>query len=64
MLGKIESKRRKGEEMVKIASLTQWAWIWATPEIMEDRGAVVLQFMGSQRAGHDLVNKNNKFTET
>ena len=35
-----------------MASLTQWAWIWANSGRREEPG--VLQFMGSQRIGHDL----------
>ena len=36
-------------------SLTQWTPVWAHSEIMRDRKTGELQFMGSERVGHDLA---------
>ena len=39
-----------------MASLTQWTWIWANPGKWWRTGKPgVLQFLGSQRVGHDLA---------
>ena len=39
-----------------MASLTQWTWVWANSRRWRRTGkAGVLQSMGSQRVGHDLV---------
>ena len=57
-----ERLKAKGEEDNRwdgwMASLTQWTWIWANSQRQwrtEEPG--VLQFMGSQRVGHDLRTK-------
>ena len=57
MLGKIESGRRRGQQrMRRLDGITDWVMdmslggLW---ELVMDRGAGVLQFMGSQRVGHD-----------
>ena len=56
MLGKIESRRRRGRQRMRWLDgiITQWTWVWV------DSGSWwwtvrpgVLQFMGSQRVGHD-----------
>ena len=37
-----------------MASPTQWTWVWVnSQELVMDREAPVLQFMGSPRVGHD-----------
>ena len=39
-----------------MASLTQWTWVWVNSRSWWWRGRPgVLQFMGSQRVGHDRV---------
>ena len=58
MLGKIESRQRRGRQ--RMASPTQWIWVWASSESWcwtEKPG--VLQSMGSQRAGHDWATELN-----
>ena len=42
----------------RMASRTQWAWVWANSRRKRRTGnAGVLQSMGSQRVGHDLVTR-------
>ena len=42
-----------------MASMTQWTWVWASPGRWWRIGKPgVLQFMGSQRRGHDWVNRS------
>ena len=56
MLGKIEGRRRRGNQGWDdwMASLTQWAWVWANFRGWWWTGRPgVLQSMGSQRVGHD-----------
>ena len=58
MLGKIEGKRRRMQQRMRclIASLTQRTWIWTNSGRQWRTGKLgTLQFMGSQRVGHDLV---------
>ena len=58
MLGKIEGKKRRGWQRMRywMASLTQWTWIWANSGRQWRTGEPgVLQSMGLQRVGHDLV---------
>ena len=58
MLETIEGKRRRGGRGWGgwIASLTQWTWIWAHSRwLWRTEKPDVLQFMGSQRVGHDLA---------
>ena len=44
-----------------MASLTQWAWVWASSRIWWWTGKTgVLQSTGSQRAGHDWVTELNQ----
>ena len=56
MLGKIEGKRRMGQWRMKwLDGITDskdmsLSKLWV---IVEDRGAAVLQFIGSQRVRHD-----------
>ena len=59
MLGKIQGMRRKGKNGGWdgwMASLTQWTWIWVSSGSWWWTGRPgVLQSMGSQRVGHNLV---------
>ena len=55
MWGKIEGRRRRGpQRMSWMASPTPWTWIWASFRSWWWTGKPgMLQFMGSQRIGHD-----------
>ena len=57
MLGKIEGRRRRGWQRGWegwIASPTQWIWVWVNSRSWWWAGrSGMLQFMGSQRVGHD-----------
>ena len=58
MLGKTEGRRRKGHREWDgwMASPTQWTWVWANSRRYWRTGkSGVLQSIGSQRIGHDLV---------
>ena len=58
MLGKIEGKRRKGQQRTKclvIISNSVDLNVSKLQKIMKDSGTHVLHSMGSQGAGHDLV---------
>ena len=60
-------KEREQEEMgtteveiIGLASLTQWTWVWVNSESWWWTGRPgVLWFMGSQRVGHDWVTELN-----
>ena len=53
MLGKIEGRRRRGWDGW-MASPTQWTWVWVDSRSWWWTGRPgVLQFMGSQRVGHN-----------
>ena len=60
MLGKIESKRRRGRQRTRwLHSITNsmdknWSKLW---ECLRTGEPGVLQSMGSQRAGHNLATK-------
>ena len=57
MLGGIGGRRRRGLWM---ASPTQWTWVWVNSGSWWWTGRPgVLQFMGSQRVGHDWVTELN-----
>ena len=62
MLGQIED-RREGDDRGWdgwMASLTQWTWVWVDSGSWWWTGwPGVLQFMGSQRVGHDWVTELN-----
>ena len=57
MLGKIEDKRRRGWQRMRwTASPTQWTWVWANSKRWwTTEKPRMLQSMGLQRGGHDLV---------
>ena len=56
MLGKIEGRRRRGQQRMRwwMASLTQWTWVWVNSGSWWWTGRPgVLQFIGLQIVGHD-----------
>ena len=58
MLGKIEGKRRRERQRTRwLDGITDSMDMSLSKlqELMKDRGPGVLQSMGSQRVGHDLV---------
>ena len=60
MLGKIESRRRRGQQRIKWLSPTQWTWAWACSRSWWWTGkSGMLQSMGSQRVWHDWVAELN-----
>ena len=60
LLGKIDSRRRRGQQRIKRLSLTQWTWAWASSGSWWWTGKPgMLQSMGSQRVGHDWVAELN-----
>ena len=62
MLGKIEGKRRRGDRGWDgwMASLTQWAWVWADSWSWWWTGKPgMLWSIGSQRVGHDWATELN-----
>ena len=57
MLGKIESRGRRGQQRMRWISPTQWTWVWVNSGSWWWTGRPgVLQPMGSQRVVHDWVN--------
>ena len=62
MLGMIEGSKRRDDRGWDgwMASLTQWTWIWASSRSWWWTGKPGrLQFMGSQRVGHNWVTELN-----
>ena len=62
MLGKIEGRRRRGQQGWDgwMASPTQWTWVWVSSRSWCWTGRPgVLRFMGSQRVGHDWATELN-----
>ena len=62
MLGKIEGRRRRGRQRMRWldTSPTQWTWVWVNSGSWWWTGRPgVLQFMGSQRVGHDWATELN-----
>ena len=63
MLGKIEGRRRRDDRGWDgwMASPTQWTWVWVNSGSWWWTGwPGVLQFMRSQRVGHDWVTELNR----
>ena len=59
MLGKIEGRRRRGWDGW-MALPTRWTWVWVSFGSWWCTGKPgVLQFMGSQRVGHNWATKLN-----
>ena len=66
MLGKIEGRKRRGQQRIDgwRASLTQWAWVWVYSRSWWWTGRPgVLRFMESQRVRHEWATELN-WTET
>ena len=64
MLGKTEGRKRGDDRGWDgwMASLTQWTWVWVNSANWWWTGRHgVLQFMGSQRVGHDWETELNWF---
>ena len=61
MLGKIERRRRRGWQRMRwMASLTRWTRVWVNSGSWWWTGRPgVLQFMGSQRVGHNWATELN-----
>ena len=62
MLGGIRGRRRRGRERRDgwMASPTRWMWVWVNSGSWWWTGRPgMLQFMGSQRVGHDWVTELN-----
>ena len=56
-----EEKGMTEDEMIWIASLTQWTWIWGDSERWWRTGKPgMLQLMGVQRVGHNLVTEQQQ----
>ena len=63
MLGKIEGRRRRGRERTRwLDGITDsWTWVWANSGSWWWTGKPgVLQFMGSQRVGHDWTTEQQQ----
>ena len=63
MLGKIEGKRRRGQQRMRwLDSITDSLDmnLHKLQEIVKDREPGVLQSMGSRRDGHDLVTEKQQ----
>ena len=62
ILGKIEGRKRKGQQGWDgwMASPTQWTWVWVNSGSWWWTGRPgMLWFMGSQRVGHDWATELN-----
>ena len=47
-----------------MASLTQWAWVWASPGVGDGQGGLACCSPWSQRVGHDWVNWTDMYNST
>ena len=61
----LERLKAKGEESGRgwdgyVASPTHWTWVWNSGRWWRTGKPGMLQFMGSQRVGQDLVTEHNK----
>ena len=65
MLGKIESRRRRGWQRMRcwMASPTQWTWVWVNSRWRTGKPGV-LQSMGSQTVGQDWVTEQQKWHQS
>ena len=62
ILGKIEGRRRTGQQRMRLldVSLTRWIWVWVNSGSWWWTGKPgMLQSMGSQTVGHDWVTELN-----
>ena len=61
MLGGIGGRRRRGRQRMRcLAPPTRWTWVWVNSGSWWWTGRPgMLQFMGSQRVGHDWVTELN-----
>ena len=63
MLGKIEGKRRRGQQRMRwLDGITDsWTWVWASSESWwwTDREAWCAAVVGLQKIGHDVVTELN-----
>ena len=62
MLGRIEGRRRRGQQRMDgwMSSQTQWTWVWVNSGSWWWTGRPgMLRFMGSQRVGHYWVTELN-----
>ena len=60
MLGGIGGRRRRGRQRMRWLDGHQWTWVWVNSRSWWWTGRPgVLQFMGSQRVGHDWVTELN-----
>ena len=62
MLGKIESRRKRGRQRMKWldTSPVRWTWVWVDSGSWWCTGSPgMLQSMGSQRVGHDWATELN-----
>ena len=60
--GMTVSRRRRGRQKMRwwMASLTQWTWVWVRSRSWWWTGRPgLLQFLGSQRVGHDCATELN-----
>ena len=65
MLRKIEDRRRGQQRMRWLALLTQWTWVWANSGSSWRTGNPgMLQFMGSQRVGHDWPTEHHHHSQS